>query len=198
MTLADSQLIERPKVVPETHDDGNGPLFEIVNGKKVEKHMSMAAQQTGNEISFHLQLHLRESESGGIVGTEHFVACFDWMPKTKRRPDVAYWRREQYPDGIPRRGDAALPPAMVVEVVSPNDAADDLAAKVAEYFRAGVELVWVVHPLIPLIRAEQPDGHAHTYRGGDTITAAPVLPGFSAKVADLIPEMTEETGEDAA
>ena len=180
-------LLTRPDTVPETPDDGEGPLFEIVDGEKVEKPMSQLAQATGSEICFNLKLHVRTDGDRGYVMTEPFVACFEWMPKTKRRPDVAYWRREQYPDGLAPRGDAALPPVMVVEVVSPGDDGEALEVKLAEYFRAGVELAWVVYPLARKIRGEQPDGTTHTYYEDDTITAAPVLPGFSAKVADLFP-----------
>ena len=79
-----------------------------------------------------------------------------------------------------------------MEVWSPNDDGEDLEIKLAEYFRAGVELAWVVYPLARKIRAEQPDGTAHVYYDDDTITAAPVLPGFSAKVSDLFPPTRAE------
>ena len=180
-------LLDRPLTVPETHDDGNGPLFEIVDGVRVEKPMSQLAQLVGSEICFHLKHHIKYEGDDGYIGTEVFVACFEWMPETKRRPDVAYWRRDQYPNGLSPTGDAALPPPMVVEVISPNDDGEATEIKLAEYFRAGVDLAWVVYPIARKIRAEQPDGTTHTYHENDTITAAPVLPGFSAKVADLFP-----------
>ena len=182
-----SSLLTRPDTVPATRDDGEGPLFEIVDGERVEKTMSGLAQQTGSRISRKLGNHAEDEIGDGFVGTEHFIACFEWMPKTKRRPDVAYWRGHQYPRGLPPKGDLALPPAMAIEIVSPGDGGEEMEIKLAEYFRAGVELVWVVYPLARKIRAEQPDGTTHTYHENDTITAAPVLPGFSITVADLFP-----------
>ena len=195
MTLADA-VTTRPLVAPETHDDGSGPLFEVVDGRKVEKPMSMLAQQTGSKIARRLGNYVEdELNDGGIVGTEHFIACFDWAPKLRRRPDVAYWRGEQYPEGIPPRGDAALPPALAIEVVSPGDEAENLNGKINEYFRAGIELVWTVFPSTRSIYVQQPDGTAHMYRAGETITGEPVLPGFSINVADLFPpiQATSET-----
>ena len=132
--------------VTETHDDGTGPLFEIVNGLKVEKPMSLRSQRVGGLVYRHLDNYVAESGVGGFAVPEPFIICFDWMPDTRRRPDVAYWRGEQYPDGIPERGDAQVAPAIAVEVVSFNDNAEALAEKIAEYFRAGVELVWTVSP----------------------------------------------------
>ncbi len=183
-------MMTTSRTVPETHDDGKGPLFEIVDGEKVEKTMSLYAQYVGSEICGRIRQELLEEGIGGFVVTEAFIACFEWAPKTRRRPDVAYWREDQYPDGIPLRGDAAVAPAWVVEVVSPGDLSEDLEAKIAEYFRAGIGLVWIVHPGTRTIRAEQPDGTAHVYRNGDAIDAAPVLPNLRMKASEVFPKAT--------
>ena len=100
---------------------------------------------------------------------------------------MSYWRPEQFPDGIAPDGDAAVAPAFICELHADGDAAEVVAERVRDHLRAGTELVWVVYALARKIRAEQPDGTTHTYHENDTITAAPVLPGFSAKVADLFP-----------
>ncbi|MEM6562369.1 MAG: Uma2 family endonuclease, partial [Planctomycetota bacterium] len=111
-----------------------------------------------------------------------------WAPGTKRRPDVAYWHAHQFPDGLPERGEATIAPAWCIEVVSPGDNAEALEEKVAEYFRAGVELVWIVIPATRSVRTERPDGTAHVYRGDQALTADPVLPAFTAPVARLFPK----------
>ena len=180
MTFAEPDVLEIP-------DDGKGPLFEIVDGQRRDKPMSMVAQWVGSQIVTDVNIHLRETGVGGFAVTENFIACFDWAPDTQRRPDVAYWHREQLPDGMPMRGVTRVAPAWCIEVVSPGDHVEELQEKIEEYFRAGVELVWVVNPSTRTIRAEQPDGTAHTYRAADPITAAPVLPEFSATVAGFFP-----------
>jgi Uma2 family endonuclease len=77
----------------------------------------------------------------------------------------------------------------VVEVVSPGDNSQALDVKIAEYFRAGVGLVWVVHPATGSVRAEQPDGNAHVYRveRDERVPAVPVLPDFSPSIAEFLP-----------
>ena len=149
--------------------------------------MSLLSQVIGSEINTRVRMHILSGEAVGYVTTEPWVICFDWSPGTKRRPDVAYWRRDQYPEGIPVRGEATVAPAWVVEVVSPNELVEDLYAKIADYFRAGTALVWIVDPAGRTIRAERPDGTAQAYRAGDTITAAPVLPGFLIPVIAFFP-----------
>ena len=173
--------------VQEVHDDGEGPLFEVVDGVRVEKPMSALGQWVGGQMSRLVGNHIVEDEEPGYVAPETFVACFEWSPGTQRRPDVAYWHYYQLPEGPPLRGVVTEAPAWCVEVVSPNDSAQELDEKIADYFRAGVRLVWTVHLTTRTIRAEQPDGSAHVYRAPDTITADPVLPNFSAKVADFFP-----------
>ncbi|MEM6560328.1 MAG: Uma2 family endonuclease, partial [Planctomycetota bacterium] len=115
--------LAEPEVV-EIHDDGEGPLFEIVDGVRVEKTMSMVAQWSGSQISRLVANYIEDDGPGGFVVTETFIACFDWAPGTKRRPDVAYWHAHQFPDGLPERGEATIAPAWCIEVVSPGDNAE--------------------------------------------------------------------------
>ena len=39
-----------------------------------------------------------------------------------------------------------IPPDLAVEVVSPNDSAEELEEKLEDYHKAGVPLVWVIYP----------------------------------------------------
>lgn len=179
-------LTAAPELV-ETRDDDARPPYEIVDGVEVEKPMSLLSQMVGFKLGTRVEMHLLSGEADGYASTEPRVVCFDWDPGLRRIPDFAYWRRDQYPDGIPPRGDATVAPAWVVEVVSPGDEIEYYDLKVADYFRAGVELVWTVHPATRTVHTQRPDGTARVYRAADAITADPVLPGFSARVGDFFP-----------
>ena len=180
-------LATKPITVPSVDVDQVDYPFEIVDGELVEQTVSVRSQWVAMRIASRVDRQIEGGEIDGYVVTEAYIACFDWAPGNRRRPDVSYWTAEQLPGGIPERGDLAITPAWCVEVVSPNDNFGELDAKIAEYFRAGVELVWIVNPATRTIRAEQPDGNAHVYRNGETITATPVLASFSASVTDLFP-----------
>ena len=176
-------------VVPAVHDDRAGPLFEIVAGRRVVRHRSLYECVLAANIGHAIGRHVGD---GAYVVTHAFIAAYeDWRPDTRRRPDVSYWRHDQFPDGIARDGDAAVAAAFVCELIGHDDAAEAVAGRVADHLRAGTPLVWVVHPLARTIRAERPDGAARVYREHDTITAAPVLPGFSVVVAELFPPVAD-------
>jgi Uma2 family endonuclease len=185
MTLS----LSEPATVPATPDDDRLPMYEIVDGEHLEKPMSWMSQWVGHELGRLVGNHLADDfdDRPGWVNTEAYVACFDWKPGDRRRPDVAYWRIEDLPEP-PDRGDTTIAPAWCVEVVSPGDAADSLEVKIAEYFRAGVSLVWVIYPQARTIHSLRSDGSACFYRDGETADAAPVLPGLSVPVAKLFPK----------
>jgi len=83
-------------------------------------------------------------------------------------------------------------PVFAAEVRSEDDygavAEMAMAAKRAEYFAAGTQVVWDVdvlrEELVRAYRAEAPDA-AVVYRRGERAEAAPALPGWTFAVDDL-------------
>ena len=83
------------------------------------------------------------------------------------------------------------PPTFAVEVRSENDSgpsADaDIAAKRADYFEAGTQVVWDVDPVaetVTVYRATAPTAPV-VYRRGDLAEAEPAVPGWRLAVADI-------------
>ncbi|MBL8799356.1 MAG: Uma2 family endonuclease, partial [Planctomycetia bacterium] len=105
-----------------------------------------------------------------------------------RRPDggfVSYkrWSRER---PIPERGDAwEVVPNLAVEVVSPHDLVEELFTKLDEYFRAGVEQVWVAYPNHTLIQVFDSLTQVRGLTRNDTLEGGSVLPGFQLPLASL-------------
>ena len=79
-------------------------------------------------------------------------------------------------------------PDLAVEVVSPTDLAEELMDKVAEYFQAGVRLVWVVYPRLRLIHVYESLTQVRGLTAADELDGGAVLPGFRTPVAALFPE----------
>jgi hypothetical protein len=80
----------------------------------------------------------------------------------------------------------------VIEVISPSDRPDMMAAKIRDWLRAGVQLLWYVDP---------ETGDATVYRG-DRVTQVPaeetldgidIVPGFRIRLRDVLNELDEET-----
>ena len=116
-----------------------------------------------------------------------------------RRPDVAFVSFDRWSKGKSesyRENAWDVVPDLAVEVVSPNDFADELIRKVSEYFAAGVRLVWVVYPRQKLVYVYDSFLSIHII-GHDrgSLDGGSVLPGLSLPLSDVfIGEATEEPG----
>jgi Uma2 family endonuclease len=80
-------------------------------------------------------------------------------------------------------------PDLAVEVISPSDLVYDLIQKIAEYFEAGVRLVWVVYPPQRLVYVYESLTRARILTVADELEGGAVLPGFRLPVANLFPEV---------
>jgi Uma2 family endonuclease len=139
------------------------------------------ALETGYRLRDFLQRH---SEVGGGLFAAETGFRLTRDPDTVRAPDVAYVSAEQLP--LARvRGFPELAPDLVVEVVSPNDTASEVQAKVEEWLLAGSRLVWVLYPVTRTAMVYQPDGTARLLHADDTIQGEPVLPGFACRLGEI-------------
>jgi Uma2 family endonuclease len=105
-------------------------------------------------------------------------------PDTVRAPDLAYVGEARLPQARVR-GYPELAPDLVVEVVSPNDTASEIQAKVDQWLEAGVQLVWVLYPSTRSAMVYQQDGRVMLLHADDTLGGEPILPGFACRVGDL-------------
>ena len=106
-------------------------------------------------------------------------------PDTVRGPDVGYWSRERVAE-LPA-GYFEVPPDLAVEVVSPDDHFARIQRKVLQYLDRGVRLLWVIDPEDRSVTVYRPDQKPRVIEENDVLTGEDVLPGFSCRVADLLP-----------
>jgi Uma2 family endonuclease len=108
-------------------------------------------------------------------------------PDTVRAPDVAFVRKERLRDA-PRRGYFPGAPDLAVEVLSPDDSAAEVLAKVREWLSAGTGQVWIVDPghrTISVHRGHGTEATIRTFGEQETIAAAEPLAGLRFRVADV-------------
>lgn len=91
-----------------------------------------------------------------------FVSYARW-PQDKPVPDVDAW------DVVPN---------LAVEVVSPSNRAPEIPDKVQEYFRVGVERVWVIYPSQRVLYAYTSPTEVRVLTEGSDLTDESLLPGF--------------------
>ena len=103
-----------------------------------------------------------------------------------RIPDVSFVSWDRLPGRtFPREEIWKLAPDLAVEVISRSNTRQEMARKLADYFSAGVRLVWYVYPAASEVEVyESPDKHV-TLSIQDTLDGGEVLPGFRLPLSTL-------------
>jgi Uma2 family endonuclease len=106
-------------------------------------------------------------------------------PDTVRAPDAAFVGAARIPpSGLPE-GYFPGAPDLAAEVVSPNDTASEVQAKVADYLSAGSRLVWVIYPDLRQVAVFDAARANRILAASDQLDGGDVLPGFSLVLAEL-------------
>jgi Uma2 family endonuclease len=176
------------RMTPEQFEElSDSQGLELIDGIVREKSMGTENAAIHTLISYYLNALVLPGKLGRVVDAEGMYQCFPRAPKRVRKPDVSFIRLDRLPDGRVPVGICRVRPDLAVEVVSPNDTYEEIDEKLADYFDAGVPLIWVVTPKTRTVLVYQSDGTARRLRDSDDLTADPVLPGFRVRIADLFP-----------
>jgi Uma2 family endonuclease len=164
----------------------DGEFYELVDGRLVERKMSIWSSYVAGVIYRILELHCRENQLGWVFPEGTSFQCFPAHPGRVRRPDVSFivLRRLSLAQAT-TEGHCPIAPDLAIEVLSPNDIAYEIDEKVREFLDAGVPLVWVVNPeqrTVEIHRARSPGA---ILRENDEISGEEVVPGFRCRVGDF-------------
>ena len=179
--------MERPKRVTAEElwsIPDNGSRLELVRGEVCE--MAPAGGEHG-EVGMNLTVSLghfvKSHKLGRMVMAETgFLIARD--PDTVRAPDCAFLSRERAPARLGRKYVEVIPD-LVVEVVSPDDRAEEVSDKVGQWLAAGVRLVWVVYPKSRTVAAHQSPSEARTFHEDEVLTGDDVVPGFELPISEI-------------
>lgn len=159
--------------------------YELVNGELVERHMGAESSWIATNLIGLITLCYQGRIPGHLFTTDCGYQCYADDPSKVRKPDLSFVRRGRFPKGRVPKGYIRIPPDLAVEVLSPNDLADDADAKVEEYLDAGVPLVWVISPKSETVTVYRADRSAVKLHDADELNGENVLPGFRCQVCDL-------------
>jgi Uma2 family endonuclease len=176
--------LPRPATVQDLYDLDE--RAEIVDGQLVLMGgtgfaPNRAAARIWRSLDAHEQAH-----GGGYALAEGGVFVVDLPRRHSFSPDGAWYT------GAPTGGFMYEAPVLAVEVRSSGDyglrAERAMAAKRADYFSAGTQVVWDVdvlrEELIRVYRADDPE-HPTIYRRGEVAEAEPAVPGWRFPVQEL-------------
>ena len=162
----------------------DGGYYELVEGRLVERAVSMDSSDVASRTNYCLHAHVGPSEMGRIFDSELGIRIFEDASKV-RRADLSYLAADRLPAGD--AGYLTIPPDLVVEVVSPGDRASEVREKAAEWLGAGVREVWVLYPESREVYVYSATAHPRVLTADDEITGGDVVPGFRCPVASFFP-----------
>lgn len=126
-----------------------------------------------------LFLNTAAAKIGGML-----IAETDMGTSTEqiRRPDIAYYTKEQLP--MMWSGQNQVAP-WVIEVISTNDYANKIDKKLDEYFLAGVQVVWHIYPESQQVHVFTSPEQVSICRGNTLCSAAPALGDLEVSAEEL-------------
>jgi Uma2 family endonuclease len=130
--MSTATLISVEEYLKTSYPDGDR---EYVDGVVVERNMGTIDHgDWQTEMVHYLKLHYKQMWSAVEIRVQV-------KPTRFRIPDVVCVKKPKPQGAIIRQ-----PPFLVIEVLSPDDRADDIQEKVDDYLSFGVEYVWIVNP----------------------------------------------------
>lgn len=166
--------------------------YELVNGELVERHMGAESSWIASNLIGLIYLWCHGRVPGHLFTTDCGYQCFPDDAERVRRPDVSFIRKGRFPGERVPRSYIRIVPDLVVEVMSPNDLASEIAVKVEEYLEAGVPLVWVISPDAETVIIHRVDGTVTKLHLDDELSGENVLPEFRCRVSELFVAVEDE------
>ncbi len=179
-------LTPLPTLVRDEFDHDN---YEIIDGAEVElPPMSVDSQVLGSRLAHILSTFGITHDVG-----EAYVEVMFKLPLKKdrnRRPDVAYVSYAKWPKYKPMPPTNAwdVLPDVCIEVVSPNDKGDEIEAKIDDYVRSNIPLIWLIYPRQAVVYVYESAGRIRRLTGADTLDGGAAIPGFALPLSELFPQ----------
>jgi Uma2 family endonuclease len=156
----------------------DGMKHELVDGEILVSPAGMRHSRIAGRILHRIAEYLEHSHVGEVYSSDVGI---QFPNGNVRSPDVTFVSAARLSGGEPESFGEVIPD-LVVEVLSPNDRMTEIGRKIGEYFENGVPIVWLVDPRRQSVTVYRSLTDTERLDIDATITAEPVLPGFSATV----------------
>jgi Uma2 family endonuclease len=159
---------------------------ELVKGRIVSMPPPGARHgQICNKVGRFLGNHAEDRDLGHVLSNDAGTVT-ERGPDSVRGPDVSFYTYAKLPKGPLPEGYPAVPPDLVVEVLSPHDRWPKVLAKVAEYLNAGVAVVAVLDPERRTLHLYEGDQPVRILGTDDELTLPALLGDFRVRVGRLL------------
>jgi Uma2 family endonuclease len=157
---------------------------ELVRGELIM--MSPAGAVHGwivTNLTVPLAIFVKQHNRGRVLGAETgFRIGRD--PDTVRAPDVAFVTAERIGAGL-APGFFPAPPDLAVEVLSPEDRAGEVLAKMQDWLDAGCRAVWVADPRTRTVTVYRSRSDIVVLGESETRSDGDLLPNFKLSVSEV-------------
>jgi Uma2 family endonuclease len=165
-------------------------LCELVDGVLVEKSMGFRESCLAGLILSLLREFVMPRNLGLVTGPDGMMRL---APGLVRIPDVSFISWERIPSRrMPKEPVTGLAPDLAVEVLSEGNTPAEMNRKIADYFRAGVQLVWLVDPEERRVHVYTSPDQPRSLAESEILPCEPVLQGFSIPLKDLFAELDRQ------
>lgn len=162
--------------------------FELVDGQLEEVHVSNLSNAVEARLFRLLSNHCFDNQLGEVLGSGNYYQCFPEAERKGRKPDISFISNERLPGDWLEQGFFTIAPDLATEVVSQNDTKYEVDKKIDEYLAAGVKIVWEVNPMQRSVLIYRLDGTVQKLHAADSLSGEDVIPGFTCRVVDFLPE----------
>jgi Uma2 family endonuclease len=167
----------------------DGLRCELIDGKLTEHAMGAESSLVATNTIRIVGNHVHERKLGRCFGADCGYQAFPNKPKQVRYPDGSFIARGRLPDERTPKGHVTIAPDWGLEVVSPNDAAEEIELRRIDFMEAGTRLFWVLYPESRTVHVFRQDGTFEVLTESQELHGGDVLPEFVCRVADLFEQM---------
>ncbi len=161
----------------------NGKHYELLRGELIEMSPTSAVHGViAARLLFLISAHIYATRAGQVFAAETGFKL-STNPDTVLAPDIAYVSAERAKPLTDKF--ASIAPDLAVEVVSPGNSASELNQKIALYFQAGTQQVWIVYPKTRTIHIYSAPNQIVVLSREDELDGGNVLPGFKLPLETL-------------
>jgi Uma2 family endonuclease len=169
---------------------GSDARVEVVDGEIVEMApVGMLHQFVGGNIHDPLKAFVKEHDLGYVFydGLIYLLDQNTTHLRGARVPDISFIRKGMIPKGWNIERPFPGAPTLAVEIVSPDDDAEDLLKRTRDYLRAGSDQVWIAYP-------SEREVHQHRQgadvvrmyaRDEDVIDVEGLFPGLTLTLSEI-------------
>ncbi len=158
-------------------------LCELADGTLIDKAYHLGESLLNGMLLSSLMGFEERHDLGVFLGAN---AYYRLQPGVVRIPDISFVSWTRLPGGrVPDVEIADFAPDFVVELLNRNNSRAEMDRKLAEYFAAGVRMVWDIDIEVRTARVHFGPDRCLAVAGDEPLTGGDVLPGYELPLDTL-------------